>query len=475
MAPRDAPSTLAAKLWRQHVVATLGGGTDLIAIDRLLLHERTGGVALKSLDAAGRSVLAPTQVFATMDHIVDTFPGRSDDTLMPTGKAFLSATREGAHRHGITLFDLHDPRQGIVHVISPEQGIVLPGLTLICPDSHTCTQGAYGALAWGIGSTEAEHALATMTLRVSRPLDMRVIIEGELASGVTAKDLALHIVALLGSGGAAGHLVEFAGSAVRALDMEARATLCNMATELAAFGAIIAPDETTFAYLKGRPYAPDAELWDRAVDYWRTLASDDGVVFAREHRIDAADVAPMISWGTSPQHAIALGAPVPAFEALANGDSRATYDRAMAYMDIAPGADLRTLPIDAAFIGSCTNSRISDLRRAAAILKGRRVAPGVKAICVPGSTQVKLAAEREGLDGIFRAAGFEWREAGCSMCFFAGGESFGARQRVVSSTNRNFESRQGPNTRTHLASPETVAASAIAGHIADPRYLEPLS
>ena len=475
MAPRDAPSTLAAKLWREHVVATLGGGTDLIAIDRLLLHERTGGVALKSLDAAGRSVLAPTQVFATMDHIVDTFPGRSDDTLMPTGKAFLSATREGAHRHGITLFDLHDPRQGIVHVISPEQGIVLPGLTLICPDSHTCTQGAYGALAWGIGSTEAEHALATMTLRVSRPLDMRVIIEGELASGVTAKDLALHIVALLGSGGAAGHLVEFAGSAVRALDMEARATLCNMATELAAFGAIIAPDETTFAYLKGRPYAPDAELWDRAVGYWRTLASDDGVVFAREHRIDAADVAPMISWGTSPQHAIALGAPVPAFEALANGDSRATYDRAMAYMDIAPGADLRTLPIDAAFIGSCTNSRISDLRRAAAILKGRRVAPGVKAICVPGSTQVKLAAEREGLDGIFRAAGFEWREAGCSMCFFAGGESFGARQRVVSSTNRNFESRQGPNTRTHLASPETVAASAIAGHIADPRYLEPLS
>lgn len=475
IAPQGAPRTLAAKLWQEHLVATLGGGTDLITIDRLLLHERTGGVALKSLDAAGRSVLAPTQVFATMDHIVDTFPGRSDDTLMPTGKAFLTATREGAYRHGITLFDLDDPRQGIVHVISPEQGIVLPGLTLICPDSHTCTQGAYGALAWGIGSTEAEHALATMTLRVSRPLDMRIIIEGELASGVTAKDLALHIVALLGSGGAAGHLVEFAGSAVGALDMEARATLCNMATELAAFGAIIAPDETTFAYLKGRPYAPDAELWDHAVDYWRTLASDDGVAFAREHRIDAAEVAPMISWGTSPQHAIALGAPVPAFEALANGESRAAYDRALAYMDIAPGADLRALPIDAAFIGSCTNSRISDLRRAAAILKGRQVAPGVKAICVPGSTQVKLAAEREGLDGIFRAAGFEWREAGCSMCFFAGGESFGARQRVVSSTNRNFESRQGPNTRTHLASPETVAASAIAGHIADPRYLEPLS
>jgi 3-isopropylmalate/(R)-2-methylmalate dehydratase large subunit len=409
-----------------------------------------------------------------MDHIVDTFPGRGDDTLMPTGKAFLTATREGAHRHGITLFDLHDERQGIVHVISPEQGIVLPGLTLICPDSHTCTQGAFGALAWGIGSTEAEHALATMTLRVSRPRDMRITIDSMLAPGVTAKDLALHILARLGSGGGAGFLVEFAGSAVRALDMEARATLCNMATELAAFGAVIAPDETTFTYLEGRPYAPKSDLWDRAVAYWRTLCSDDGAPFAREHRFDAADLVPMISWGNSPQHAIPLGTPVPAFDALDNGDSRAVYDRALAYMGLTPDTDLATLPIDAAFIGSCTNSRISDLRRAAAILKGRHVAPGVKAICVPGSTQVKLAAEREGLDRIFRDAGFEWREAGCSMCFFAGGESFGPQQRVVSSTNRNFESRQGPNTRTHLASPETVAASAIAGHIADPRHLDPL-
>lgn len=468
------PRTLAARLWDEHIVGTLDSGTDLVAIDRLLLHERTGGVALKSLDAAGRQVLAPAQVFATMDHIVDTFPGRSDDTLMPTGKAFLEATRDGARRHGITLFDLHDPRQGIVHVISPEQGIVLPGLTLICPDSHTCTQGAFGALAWGIGSTEAEHALATMTLRISRPRDMRITVDGALAPGVTAKDLALHIVARIGSAGAAGHLVEFAGSAVRALDMEARATLCNMATELAAFGAIIAPDETTLAYLKGRPYAPAGALWDRAADIWRTLRSDADAVFAAEHRIDAAEVGPMVSWGTSPQHAVPLDRPVPAFEALDNGDSRNAYDRAIAYMGIAPGTDLRTLPIDAAFIGSCTNSRISDLRRAAAILAGRHVAPGVKAICVPGSTQVKAAAEREGLDAIFRAAGFEWREAGCSMCFFAGGESFGPRQRVISSTNRNFESRQGPNTRTHLASPETVAASAIAGHIADPRHFGPL-
>ncbi|HEX7855704.1 MAG TPA: 3-isopropylmalate dehydratase large subunit [Sphingobium sp.] len=469
---RAGARTLAATLWDEHVVISLGEGSDLLSIDRLLLHERTGGVALKSLDEAGRQVLAPAQVFATMDHIVDTFHGRSDKTLMPTGTAFLTATREGAHRHGITLFDLHDPRQGIVHVISPEQGIVLPGLTLVCPDSHTCTQGAFGALAWGIGSTEAEHALATMTLRVNRPLDMRITIDGVLAPGVTAKDLALHIIGHLGSGGAKGYIVEFAGPAVRALDMEGRMTLCNMATELAAFGAIIAPDETTFAYVKGRPYAPAGALWDAALADWQRLGSDADAVFAAEHRFDAADLVPMITWGTSPQHVVPLSSHVPAFEALAGSVGRADYDRALAYMDLSPGAPLLGLPIDAAFIGSCTNSRLSDLRRAAAIVKGRKVAPGVSAICVPGSTQVKAAAEAEGLDLIFREAGFEWREAGCSMCFFAGGESFGAQQRVVSSTNRNFESRQGPGTRTHLASPETVAASAIAGHIADPRALE---
>ncbi|MFT3966026.1 MAG: 3-isopropylmalate dehydratase large subunit [Sphingobium sp.] len=465
------PRTLAAALWDEHVVASLGEGSDLLSIDRLLLHERTGGVALKSLDEAGRQVLAPAQVFATMDHIVDTFHGRSDDTLMPTGKAFLTTTREGAHKHGITLFDLHDPRQGIVHVISPEQGIVLPGLTLVCPDSHSCTQGAFGALAWGIGSTEAEHVLATMTLRANRPLDMRIMVDGALAPGVTAKDLALHIIGRLGSGGAKGYIVEFAGAAVRALDMEGRMTLCNMATELAAFGAIIAPDEKTFAYVKGRPYAPQGELWDAALADWRRLSSDEGAAFAVERHFDGADVAPMISWGTSPQHVVPLGGAVPAFDALDGTVGRADYDRALAYMDVAPGAPMLGLPIDAAFIGSCTNSRLSDLRRAAALLKGRHVAPGVSAICVPGSTQVKAAAEAEGLDAIFREAGFEWREAGCSMCFFAGGESFGAQQRVVSSTNRNFESRQGPGTRTHIASPETVAASAVAGHIADPRLL----
>lgn len=466
------PRTLAAQVWDAHVVVPLGEGSDLLAIDRLLLHERTGGVAIKSLDEAGRQVLAPGQVFATMDHIIDTFPGRTDKTLMPTGTAFITTTREGARKHGITLFDIDDPRQGIVHIISPEQAIVLPGVTLVCPDSHTCTQGAFGALAWGIGSTEAEHALATMTLRVARPRDMRITVDGTLPRGVTAKDLALHIIARLGSGGGKGYVIEFAGSAIRALDMEARMTLCNMATELAAFGAIIAPDETTFAYLEGRAYAPQGEQWQAALAAWRELGSEEGAAFALEHRFDATEVAPMITWGTSPQHAMPLDANVPTADAIEGSVSPADHQRALAYMAVAPGSPVLGLPIDAAFIGSCTNSRISDLRRAAAILKGHHVAAGVNAICVPGSTAVKKAAEAEGLDRVFLDAGFQWREAGCSMCFFAGGESFGPQQRVVSSTNRNFESRQGPGTRTHLASPETVAASAIAGHIADPRALE---
>jgi len=464
--------TLAGKIWDQHVIRPLGDDIDLLAIDRILLHERTGGVALKSLDEAGRGVAAPAQVFATMDHIVDTFPGRTDDTLMPTGRAFLEITRDGARKHGITLFDLNDPGQGIVHVISPEQGIVLPGLSLVCPDSHTCTQGAFGALAWGIGSTEAEHALATMTVRLARPLDMRIAIDGVLPTGSSAKDVALQIIRQLGSGGAKGHIIEFTGNTVRNMDMEARMTLCNMATELAAFSAIIAPDDTSFDYLAGRTYAPQGALWDDALAAWRMLATDEDATFAAEHRFDAGDIVPMITWGTSPQQATPINAPIPAITELGRDDSRTAYDNAIAYMGVTPGSDLTALAIDAAFIGSCTNSRISDLRRAAALLKGRRVAAGVKAICVPGSTHVKRAAEAEGLDRIFIEAGFEWREAGCSMCFFAGGESFGAKHRVVSSTNRNFESRQGLGTRTHIASPETVAASAIAGHIADPRQLE---
>ncbi|MAI91263.1 3-isopropylmalate dehydratase large subunit [Ponticaulis sp.] len=459
------------KIWNAHRVAELGDGTDLILVDRVLLHERTGGVALKSLADSGRQVNDPAQVFATMDHIVDTLPNRSDYTIMPTGRDFILATREASEAAGITLFDLHDPRQGIVHVISPELGIILPGATLVCPDSHTCSQGALGGLAWGIGSSEAEHVLATSTLRVNKPKTMRVTITGKLSPGVTAKDLALYIISEVGSAGAVGHLLEYAGEAVSDLEVEARLTLCNMATELGAFTAFIAPDEKVFSYLKGRDYAPKGAEWDLAVSQWKEIFSDDDAVFDRDITIAGEDVPPMVSWGVSPQQAAPIDGPVPQFEDVSSRDSREIYDRALSYMALEAGLPLSAVPIDAAFIGSCTNSRMSDLRRAAALLKGRKVAPHVKAICVPGSTAVKKRAEEEGLDKIFLEAGFEWRESGCSMCFFAGGESFGAEERVVTSTNRNFESRQGPKTRSHLASPETVAASAIFGHIADARLL----
>jgi 3-isopropylmalate/(R)-2-methylmalate dehydratase large subunit len=462
-------TTLFEKLWQQHVVAELPGDAALIAIDRIFLHERTGSIALKSLRERGRPVVDPARVFCTMDHIVDTFPGRGDATRMPGGTAFIVETREAAHESGIHLFDVRDPDQGIVHVISPELGIVLPGATVVCPDSHTCTQGAMGAFAWGIGSTEAEHALATGTLRVNRPKSMRIRFEGALAPGVTAKDLSLAVISRWGAVGGNGYVVEYAGSAIRALEVEARLTLCNMATEFSAVTGMIAPDDKTFEYLVGRRYAPQGAQWDAAVASWRALRSDDDALFDVDHSIDVGTLAPMITWGTSPQHAVEVTAAVPSLEH--SGASREAYERALAYMGLTPGTALTDLPIDAAFIGSCTNSRLSDLRRAAAILRGRKVAPGVKAICVPGSMSVKRAAEAEGLHHVFLEAGFEWRESGCSMCFYSGGESFGRQQRVVSSTNRNFESRQGPETRSHIASPETVAASAIMGHIADARRL----
>ena len=446
-----------AKIWDAHRVAGTPGGADLIAIDRVFLHERTGAAALNGMAAAGRTVRDPARVFAVMDHIVDTRPGRSDATLMPGGQAFISETRNAARAAGIALIDVTDRDQGIVHVVSPELGIVLPGATLVAPDSHTCTQGAFGALAWGIGTSEAEHAMATGMLRIERPGTMRVIYNGQLSPGVTAKDMALALIARDGAGGGAGRLVEFAGEAVRALDMEARMTLCNMAAEFSAMSAIIAPDAKTFAYLAGRAYAPGG--FDQP--YWATLASDPDAVFDAETALDASAIAPMVSWGTSPEQAIAVDAAVP------QGPQRA-HD----YIGLAAGARLAGTPLDAAFIGSCTNARLSDLRRAAAVLRGRRIAASIKqALVVPGSMAVRRAAEAEGLDKVFEAAGFEWRLSGCSLCFYAGGEGFPVGSRVISSTNRNFEGRQGPGIRTHIASPETVAASAIAGCIADPRPL----
>jgi 3-isopropylmalate/(R)-2-methylmalate dehydratase large subunit len=430
----------------------LGGESALIAIDRIFLHERTGAAALGSMAEAGRAVIDPHRVFAVMDHIVDTRPGRGDGTLMPGGDAFITETRAACHAAGITLFDVNDPDQGITHVISPELGIVVPGCTLIAPDSHTCTQGAFGAFARGIGSSEAEHAMATGTLRVAKPKNMRVTFEGKLPPGVTAKDMILRLIADHGASGGRRHVVEFSGDAVRALDMEARMTLCNMATEFAALSGIIAPDETTFAYLQGRRYAPDP------LPDWTDLITDNGANFDVEIFIDAASIEPMISWGTSPAQSVALSATVPT-----------KADRnALNYMGLEPGQPLAGLPIDVAFIGSCTNARLSDLRRAAAIVKGKTKAQDILALVVPGSSAVKRAAEAEGLDQIFVDAGFEWRESGCSLCFYSGGESFPAGSRVISSTNRNFEGRQGPGIRTHIASPEVVAASAIVGRITAP-------
>lgn len=395
------------------------------------------------------------------DHIVDTRPGRTDQTLMPGGQAFVTETRAAAKAAGITLFDVNDPDQGIVHVISPELGIVLPGCTLIAPDSHTCTQGAFGALAWGIGSSEAEHAMATGTLRLNKPKSMLVKFSGKRPEGVTPKDMIMTLIARHGAAGGKGHAVEFAGEAVTALDMEGRMTLCNMATEFSAMSGFIAPDDKTFAYLEGRRYAPKNVLWEQAVAHWKTLASDRDADFDQHMEIDASKIEPMVSWGTSPEHSIGISDQIP-------GNAG---QRPLEYMDLDKGQRLRGTPIDAAFIGSCTNSRLSDLRRASALLRGKTIAPGLKAICVPGSSRVKREAEAEGIDRLFREAGFEWRESGCSMCFYAGGESFDAGSRVISTTNRNFESRQGPNVKTHIASPETVVASALAGAIADPREL----
>ncbi|MEQ9110713.1 MAG: 3-isopropylmalate dehydratase large subunit [Rhodospirillaceae bacterium] len=463
--------TLIQKLWDSHTIADLGDNASLLYVDRVFLHERTGSVSLKGLEAAGHKVRNPEQVFCTMDHIVDTLPGRGDDTIMPSGKAFITTTRDAAKAAGITLFDIGDNRQGIVHVVSAEQGITLPGFTQVCPDSHTCTLGALGALAWGIGSTEGEHALATKTLAVNKPKSMRVNFDGKLAFGVTAKDMILNLIGAYTASGGVGHAIEFTGSAIHTLPQENRFTVCNMAVEFAAFTGVIPPDDTTFEYVHGRPYAPTGEVWDKALSYWRTLAADDDATYDKDITIDCGDIVPTVTWGTSPGHTTRIDGVVPQPSEAPDANARTSWERALEYMDVKPGQPLEGLPIDAAFIGSCTNSRLSDLRDVAHVVKGHHVANGVKAIIVPGSSQVKLAAEAEGLDKVFTDAGFEWRESGCSMCFYAGGESFGERERVISSTNRNFENRQGPKTRTHLASPTSVAASAIAGKIADVRKL----
>ena len=452
-------TTLLDKLWDLHRIGDAGDGYDLIAVDRLLLHERTGGIALKSLQEQGLPVIDPSRCFTFMDHIVSFRPGRGrDEARSPGGEVFILETRRLASDAGITIIDTDHPDQGIVHVAAPELGIALPGFTVMCPDSHTCSLGALGALAWGIGSSEAEHILATGTLRAKKPRQMRIRVSGELGAGVTAKDLALFLIARHGAKGANRCAIEFCGSAIEAMPVEGRLTLCNMAVEFAAFTALIAPDEKAHDFVRARRLAPAGSQLALAEAHWQTLASDPGSVFDEEIFLDAGEVTAQVSWVASPEETIALGAAIPLSANI----------RVLNYMGLSAGQRLEGLAIEGAFIGSCTNGRLSDLELAARQLRGRNVAPGVRAVCVPGSRRVKQEAEARGLDLVFREAGFEWGEPGCAMCFYAGGKTFAPGARVVSSTNLNFEGRQGPGVRTHLSNPAVVAASAVAGCIAHP-------
>ena len=463
------PRTFFEKVWHDHVIADLGDDTALLQIDRLFLHDLSGSVAMRGLEASGRAPASRELVFTVIDHAIDTQPGRGlSQSHAKSGSAMIEGARRSSKKYGFTFFDVDDPHQGIVHVVSPELGIALPGLTLVCGDSHTATVGGIGALAWGIGSTEGEHVLATQTLAQVRPKTMRVSFDGHLPAGVCAKDMILALIGQVGANGGIGYAVEFAGAAIRALPVEGRLTVCNMAIEFSAKFGFVPPDEITLEYLHGREFAPRGAAWEQAAAYWRTLPSDAAAVFDREVAVDCSRLHPQVTWGTSPQQVASIDARVP--DPATAGDSTATQlqERALQYMRLTPGAPIEGIPIDAAYIGSCTNARLSDLREAASILRGRKIAPGVQAICVPGSTQVKAAAEAEGLDRIFRSAGFEWHESGCGLCVSLENNRF-ADMRVISTTNRNFQGRQGPQTRTHLASPATVAASAIKGHIADAR------
>ncbi|MFE1599259.1 3-isopropylmalate dehydratase large subunit [Methylobacterium sp. ID0610] len=459
------PRTLFDKVWDAHVMATRSDGQALLAIDRHLLHEGSFH-AFGMIDHAGRRVRRPDLTVAIADHYV---PSRGRDRPIPDPEiaAMVSGLAENARRHGIRHFGLDDPGQGIVHVLAPEQGLTLPGLTVVCGDSHTSTHGAFGALGFGIGATEVAHVLATQALWQRRPKTLRVGIDGRLGPHVAAKDVILAIIGRIGAGGAVGHVLEYAGSAIRGLSMEGRLTICNMSIEAGARAGMIAPDETTFAFLEGRPFAPKGDLFARAVAAWRTLPSDPGARFDREEILDAQAIAPAVTWGTSPETAVPVTArvPDPAGEPEAG---RAAQMRAMLdYMGLSPGTPLEAVAIDRVFIGSCTNSRIEDLRAAAGVLRGRRAA--VPGLVVPGSGPVRRQAEAEGLDAVFRAAGLEWGEPGCSMCVGINGDLVPPGERCASTTNRNFPGRQGPNARTHLMSPAMVAAAAVAGRLTDVR------
>ncbi|ETR78700.1 isopropylmalate isomerase [Afipia sp. P52-10] len=462
--------TLLDKLWDPHVVRDYGNGFALLHIDRHLLHDLSGARALLFTEQQGHSVANAELCFATADHAVSTAPGRTGATF-PPGAKLLEGLRQRASEYGIRVFDLGEDGHGIVHVMGLELGLTLPGATLICGDSHTCTHGAVGALAFGVGSSELVHALATQTLVQRKPKALRIRFEGVMSQGVTAKDMILHLIGMIGTDAGTGYAVEYAGSSIRAMPVEGRATICNLSIEMGAKIGFVAPDDVTLQYLAGRDFTPKGALWDRAVDHWRSLRSEEDATFDREHVVDVAAIAPQITWGTSPEHVIAVDAVIPNPDRAGDATCGHAWAEALRYQGLEPGKPIEGTRIDWVFIGSCTNSRLSDLQDAAGLLRGRRKAEHVRAWVVPGSERVKRQAEAEGLDRVFREAGFEWREAGCSMCLASNGEQVPPQARCISTSNRNFVGRQGPGARTHLASPAMAAAAAIKGAIADVRKL----
>jgi 3-isopropylmalate/(R)-2-methylmalate dehydratase large subunit len=461
--------TLPEKVWQRHVVRSAPGEPDLLYIDLHLVHEVTSPQAFDGLRLAGRGVRRPELTVATEDHNVPT-AGIDQPIADPTSARQVEALRANAAEFGITLYPMGDAGQGIVHIIGPEQGRTLPGMTIVCGDSHTSTHGAFGALAFGIGTSEVEHVLATQTLPQARPRWMAIEVDGDLSAGVTAKDLILAIIGEIGTGGGIGHVIEYRGSAVRALSMEGRMTVCNMSIEAGARAGMVCPDDTTFAYLDGRAHAPSGAAWDDAVAYWRTLRSDDDAAWDRVVRIDAPRIRPQVSWGTNPGQVTSIDGRVPSPDDYADPATRESVARALEYMALTPGTPVRDIAVDTVFIGSCTNSRIEDLRAAAEVLDGRRVA-APRVMVVPGSHAVKVQAEAEGLDRVFTAAGADWREPGCSMCLAMNPDKLAPGERSASTSNRNFEGRQGRGGRTHLVSPAVAAATAVAGRFTTPEDL----
>ncbi len=464
--------TMFEKIWDQHIVRAVPGESTILYIDLHLVHEVTSPQAFAGLRTAGRRVHRPDATIAVMEHNVPTMPGRRLLDIVDQESALSIKTLEqNARDFGLTLIDMSDARQGIVHIIGPEQGLTLPGMTIVCGDSHTSTHGALGALAFGIGTSEVEQVLASQCLLQQRPKTMNIRVEGKLAPGVTAKDLALAIIGQLGTDAGMGHVIEFSGPAIRGLSMEGRMTLCNMAIEAGARAGMVAPDETTFAYIKGRPYAPKGERFEQAVAAWRQLASDPGAHFDAVYEVNIDGLGPQVTWGTNPGMVADVNGVVPDPAGQENVEKRKAYERALQYMDLEPGQKISEIPLDRVFIGSCTNSRLEDLRMAARYVKGKHVASNVRAMVVPGSMQVRRMAEDEGIAAVFREAGFEWRESGCSMCIAMNGDQLAEGERCASTSNRNFEGRQGKGGRTHLVSPAMAAAAAIAGHFVDIREM----